>query len=193
MKIYLDYDGTLCDLPFIWIDWVNKTFDKNFTLQDVIHYDYIANVLGDSANKMWRTKGCYTNVTPFFKSQFFVDQLKIRFGEENVKIITCSPPGMEKEKDEHIKYFYNIDMENVVHTCDKYLYTHDGILIDDAKHHIINHINENNQYGILFDYNEQYGWSKLNPDDYKLMKDYRKVKVMNSYREIIEFLENNCI
>ena len=63
-------------------------------------------------------------------------------------------------------------------------YTYDGILVDDHKEHILDHVTHNNKLGFLFNLNNSFGWN--------VMEEYHPlIKKVTSYNEIITYLLNN--
>lgn len=189
MKIYCDYDGTLNTLDFAWINWINKTYNTNFTLKDVKHWDWIEENFGSSGNDFWKNSIIYDLdiVKPFDKAIFFIKQLQKIYGKDNISIITHSYPGTEKAKDSQIAAWFE-DI-NIIHAEDKSSITNNGILIDDRPCSVAKHCKLNNQYGIVFTNNDQYGWAVVDPvlDDWEQIKD--KIYFLKSYDDILYFLK----
>ena len=65
---------------------------------------------------------------------------------------------------------------------DKWKYTSDGILIDDAPHNVIAHTLNNKKPSILFNYRNRYGWANLDKNIPMIVKclDYSEcLKVLD--------------
>lgn len=185
MKIYVDLDSTLTDTIYVWLNKINKHFNTNYLPKDIPYYFYLLDTHGPEC-EFWREESFYDDVCPLYKSQWFIDELKIRYGDENIFIATWSDGnGVEIAKNKLINYYYNIPTKNIIHSGEKYRYTSDGILIDDHKHHIIEHIKVSNNYGILFNNNFSYGWNILTENEkHELLVELPK------YKDILLFLDS---
>jgi len=124
--------------------------------------------------------------------------LQNQFGKENVIIISSTRDHHTKEKIEHAQHYFGIDKEQFIPVNkEKYSFTKDGILIDDYPLHVMEHIEYNKQKGIIFNYENRFGWCKQ--DNYMLdrtLSDFMgvveddKFSIATSYQEILEELSN---
>lgn len=182
-KIYVDMDSTLVDLMSNWIDWLNKEKSVKVTTKEIIHWDYIAETFGEEANNFWKTKGVYNNVKPINGSVEFMYILQKMYDKENVVIISKCVKSNYDEKVKYAEKYFNILPNNFINASDKWQFTSDGILIDDAPHNVIEHSIKNEKPSILFNYRNRYGWANLNKE-HKLItkcKDYSEcLKVIKS-------------
>jgi len=162
MKIFVDYDSTLVDLIDGWLKWIKKTHGHKIKTEQITEWNWLSNTHGEAMNDYWKINGVYNrDVKPISGAVMFMDALRNLYGEESVFIISASHCGMENEKAEHAKKHFGIDPGYFMHKHEKYRYTSDGILIDDAPHYIAQHIRANEKPGILFNYRNRYGWAYL--------------------------------
>jgi hypothetical protein len=163
VKAYLDYDSVMVDMGDWWLRVLNEEHGTNYTTQDLTHWDRIAELFPNAYDYL--KPGMYTDVLPIKDSQWFVDTLKLKYGEENVIIVSHTVFGCEEEKHEHAKYFFDIKEENIIHARNKWQFTSDGFLVDDHKGNIIPHVLNNPQIGFLFNHYGRYGWNQLDESE----------------------------
>ncbi len=185
MKVYLDFDSTLVTLAEEWIKWLKEEKFIKISTKDILHWNWISDTYGEHVNQFWKTEGIYKNkIKPISGSVEFVNILKKIYGFENVIIISNSARNMVDEKIEFAKKHFNIIPNNFLHVEEKWKYTSDGILIDDAPHNVISHTKNNSKPAILFNYRNRYGWAKLNsPEKY--------VTICNGYDKCLEVLNSS--
>jgi len=172
MKIYCDYDSTLNSMAFSWVQWINLNHNKSITTKDISHWYWVEETFNKSFNDFWKNPTIYSLdiVKPFNEAVLFIKKLQKTYGEDNVSIVTHSYPGTEQAKDRQIiKWFDNI---NVIHKENKSEITKDGILIDDRPCSVAKHCKLNNQIGIVFTNNDQYGWATVEP----ILEDLEQIK-----------------
>lgn len=180
-KIYLDLDGTLIDTPSVWCKKVNQKYNTNYLPIDILHYNFFQEQHGKEC-EFWREKTFYDNVYPYFKAQWFVERLKIMCEKKNVIIITWSDSKqIEESKNKIISYYFNIPKKQIIHTKTKWEYTYDGILVDDHKEHILDHVTHNGKLGFLFNLNNSFGWNVMN-------ESHPLIKKVTNYNEIIDYI-----
>lgn len=183
MKIYLDFDSTLVDFTKGWIDWLKKEKNIKIKAKDIEHWDWISKHHGEDVNRYWKTSGIYKNdIKPIAGSQEFIVILKYLYGEDNIFIISNSARNMEDEKWEYSKKHFNFNPSNFIHVADKFKYTSDGILIDDAPHNVVDHVVNNGKPAILFNYRNTYGWGKLE-------QKHRLITICNTYADCIGVID----
>lgn len=177
--IYLDYDDTLVDFNAAVLARVNKEHGTNLTHRDIEYYGFLPDTYGPGVRKLWQSHGLYADVRPFSTSELF---LKILSEKYRIRIITKSHPHVQVEKEYHAKMYFGIRDDMFIHIDeDKFPYTTDGVLVDDAAHHIEKHILENNQPGILFNMDSQNGWSKPTIQ-------HRLLRIANSHQAVLRML-----
>ena len=177
--IYLDFDSTLNNLAFEWIEYINWKYQTNISTLDIKHWDWIEQSFGKEANNFWKNPDIYSNDTiiPLEGALEFVNKLK---QNHNVQIITHSWPGTEKAKDYNIKRFFG-DIK-IIHESEKHKITKDGILIDDNPHSIVKHCELNYQYGIVFTNNNLNAWSNIE----NIKGDINKVSKYVRYQNMLD-------
>lgn len=186
-NIYLDYDSTLVNTAEVYLRKVNEKYKVSHTLSDMTHYSFMIDKYGDESS-FWKVAGFYSEVFPYNKSQWFVQQLKRLVGPKNVFIITASPRNMRDEKSKHIKYFYDIPNTQVYHEHEKYKFTHDGVLVDDNREQIIEHVMNTTQDGILFK-EGTYGWNVLSDEEKELHVENGKIVLAHTYSDVLTYVK----
>jgi 5'(3')-deoxyribonucleotidase len=186
MKVFLDYDNTLCDLLSPWLDWLKLEKNIRIKQMDIQNWNWISENFGEDTNDYWKTKGIYDNIKPISGAVEFMMVLKKVYGSENVFLISNSASNMIREKEAHAKKHFGIEGNYFQHADNKWEYTSDGILIDDAPHNVVAHVMNNNKPAILFNYRNRYGWANV-PVKIKNLTtctDYGKIlKVINDNKK----------
>ena len=204
MKIFIDYDTTLINLIDPWIKWINEKYQVSLQTDDINRWYYLGDVFGAEANDFWKSEK-YNHYTdrdvykPYNGAVDFFHTVQNIFGRENVYIISSSRNHHIAEKIEHAKYYFSIDPSNFISVKDKkYVLTKNGILIDDYPLHVMEHIHYNNHPGIVFNYENRFGWSKesnylLDPtlSDFLEVVQNKKFSIKTSYEEVLYLLNNN--
>jgi len=155
----------------ISLDWDNVIYNL-----EQVNLDFVKEVYGVSEESVnIKTWSCYVDKYPEITSVWgdfskysrgelipgainFVKELKNR--GYIVQIITHSYESIIAEKELWMKI--NFPDIKIIHAKDKFLYSQNSILIDDAQHNVEQHLEYNKIKGesILFDYNGNYGWAK---------------------------------
>jgi len=157
-EISIDFDNVLYNLEGVNLAEVKRIYGKEISTEEIEYWDYYYDHYPE-VTKIWKDLKKYSNGNFFEKDKEFIENLK-QIGL-NIQIVTASAAEIEKEKDQMIFERYG-DIK-VIHTKEKHLVTKNSILIDDAPHNILRHIEENNLPGILVD--RGYGWSKNTKED----------------------------
>ncbi len=180
MKIFVDYDTTLVNLIDPWVAWINKKYNVTISSNDINRWYFLGEVFGKEADDFWRKENHYIDkdiLLPFKGAVTFFHQLQDEYGKENVKIISSTRDHHTKDKVAHMAHYFGIDSKSVKYTkeddsidCndyqviltskDKYAYTQNAILIDDYPLHVLEHIYFNKAPGIVFDWENRFGWCK---------------------------------
>jgi hypothetical protein len=164
MKIILDLDSTLCQFAEAWLQWLFDTGRTETLLNtnDVLTYYHYTEISKD-AKKFFRDNPLhlYEHMKPYPGAAEFINFCKENY--QSVSILTHSDdPRTTKAKilfcNEHFD-MYHINFVDKVH--DKYKHTSGAVLVDDYPFTIINHIAKNETYGIIFDWQRSFGWSKI--------------------------------
>jgi 5'(3')-deoxyribonucleotidase len=195
MRVFVDLDSTLNNLGDVWIEWANSKYNRNYTVDDILHWDWFKWEFGDDAYS-FLTKDIFEQdtVRPKDGSYEFVEKLKVLFGGENVYIISNTPKDFYDSKSKYIHRHYDINKDNIIFTKDKYLYTHNGVLIDDHIDNVVEHCYFNKNIGILY----AYKWNDYieNPHVKIDFNKYSKIKHIlhrkNNYEDILKFL-SECV
>lgn len=181
MKVYLDYDCVLVDFYKAWCKWINEQLIlKGSTLfparvEDITFWEYLPTRYGDWVNEFWRSPGAYDNhVLPFPGAYEFVDELK---KENEVTVVTYSHAEMQDEKERHIIKHFDLP---VIHAQYKHLHTKDGVLVDDYRVNIIDHVANNQMPGVLFSYMNFHKWV----DDLK----HPLIWNMTTYEQVLHYI-----
>lgn len=153
IKKAFDLDMVLNDMAFQWEAWMRVNFDPNFCLAQIRYFGYILDAYGTEADDYWRDPKCYDTISPLPGA---VDLLR-ELGKEAF-IITHTPPGQSStRKDAWIgDHFGDI---RVVHSGDKWQHSNGCVMIDDHPGHIQRHIRHNSCHGVVFNFQDKYGWS----------------------------------
>jgi len=203
MKIYVDYDTTLVNLIDPWIAWINDTYNVNIVSSDINRWYYLSEVFGKEADDYWKSEK-YNHYTdkdifkPYDGAVKFFNDLQKRFGDENIFIVSSTRDHHIEDKIKHAKYYFGISENNFIPVSkEKYHQTKDGVLIDDYPLHILEHIYHNQQVGIIFNYQNRFGW--CNENNYHLdamlspfiniLKD-ENFNMAASYDEVLNILKN---
>jgi len=203
MKIFIDYDTTLVNLIDPWVAWINEKYNVHITSNDINRWYFLGEVFGKEADDFWRSEkyNHYIDkdiIQPYNGAIEFFHTLQDRFGVKNVCIISSTRNHHKEEKIKHAQHYFDIDKEQFIAVNkEKYNTTKNGILIDDYPLHVMEHIEYNKQKGIVFNWENRFGWAKKS--NYILDKTLSnflhvtkddKFSVMSSYQEILEELNN---
>jgi hypothetical protein len=187
MRVVLDLDGLLNDLPQVLLAWINGEYGMQFDLKDVTDYTYISNILGRSVSRFWQTPGYYGSVSPLPCAREFVERLKLMVGDDNVSVCTITPEAVEPEKDAHITEHFSIPKSRIIHATVKHHHTEDAVLIDDYRFHVLDHVRNNSTPAILFDNGGMYGWSKVSDSEMAVIPEgkRRNIILASTYKDIL--------
>jgi len=203
MKVYVDYDTTLVNLIDPWVEWINEKYNVSLLADDINRWLFLGEVFGKEANDFWRSEqyNHYTDkdiLQPYDGAVDFFHALQKQFGKENVIIISSTRDHHTKEKIEHAQHYFGINKEQFIPVNkEKYSFTKDGILIDDYPLHVMEHIEYNKQKGIVFNYENRFGWCKQSnyvldgtlSNFMDVVKD-EKFSIISSYQKILEELSH---
>lgn len=176
MKIYVDYDSTLNNMTYAWLEWINEKYNRNYTNEDVTHWEWYEDLDIDAFE--WFNDGLAFNlINPLPNSQEFHNYLSNKY---ETHILTSSKAIMKEHKNIHIKEHYNT--ESVIHHHNKYEYATNekSILIDDRPKNCIDWV-EAGGTAFIFNHDNNYRYSDC---DYK----HRNLFRVNNYEEIKEVL-----
>lgn len=193
--IFIDYDSCLNDLNEAWCGYINKKYNANISSKDILHWNWCEDTFGKDSSDFWKD-GCNYYFDDIMPREGAIDFINSIRNDYEIVILTSSWPGTESVKNEHIQRHFGL--YNVIHDSNKYLYSGEGILIDDRPQTILNHIAYNDEVGIIFDCYGGYGWSKLteeNVDPFELNElDYgrykRNLKIANTFSGVEYFIRS---
>ena len=201
MKIFIDYDTTLVNLIDPWVNWINKKYDVNIETTDINRWYFLSDVFGEDANDFWKSEEYNHYIDkdifmPYSGARDFFDYIVNEFGRDNVFIVSSTRDHHTKEKIEHAKYYFGINESNFIPTgSEKHSLTKNGILIDDYPLHIFEHIHHNDNFGIVFNLENRFGWCRecnyeLDPTlgSYMNVKNNKKFSIATSYNDVVRQL-----
>lgn len=177
-KIYLDFDGVLCNSLDLWEEWIGKTFNTRNVKSE--YWSDMTDRYGDLALIFWKEgSNVYELSDPFDYATNFVDSLL----QYDLKIITRTFPGMHNEKVKWFqRYLPQINPVNIISVNgNKNSYTVGGILIDDGFHNIADHVSHNSCPGILFNYQNKYPHASM----FRSNCDYHNIYYCMNYTEVL--------
>lgn len=176
MLVYVDYDSTLNNMAYSWIEWLNAEYGRNYTHEDVTHWNWY-DELDVNAFKFFWNGLSFNLITPLPESQDFFSHLR---EEYETIILTSSSERMKKHKDRHIAEYYG--EANVIHHTEKWEYAchpeRKCILIDDRPLNCIRWV-ESGGVAFLFNHDGNYKYSETDFEHENLIKvtDYETIKL----------------
>lgn len=154
--VSLDLDNLLYYLEEVNLNFVKNEYGVTLASKDINCWNYYLKNF-PRVKEVWTEWEKYSKGRFFNEAKGFIRDLK---KITKVKIVTASFPEIIPFKDQFImESLEDYDIE-IIHTTDKSIVTKNSILIDDAAHNIDEHVKANSCPGLLFDYNNTYGWSK---------------------------------
>lgn len=221
MNIYVDYDTTLINLIDPWVKWINDKYKVNITTQDINRWYFLGEVFGKEADNFWKEENHYIDkevLLPYDGAIDFFKTLQKKYGRKNVKIISSTRDHHTKDKVAHMAEYFGVDpnsvniakdnntsdqndYEIILTSKEKYSYTKGGVLIDDYPLHVLEHIHFNQEPGIVFNYNNRFGWCKesnyglddgipeIHQKDFRTVNDFYKAIDVNLYRKSFSYDE----
>jgi hypothetical protein len=192
MKLYIDYDGTLNDMNYSWINWLNfkNNYETIYTIKAIDSwewfstnneecFDWFKNHIPYSLNEAYRCR-------PLKGSQQFYSILKKIFNKDCY--ILTSPlecfdektnKQLKADKYNHIYHYYK--ELNVIQDYNKWNYATENsipnILVDDKVDNCLKFIEAGGK-ALLFNYRNEYEYNR----------DSEDLKVCITYEEVIEQL-----
>ncbi len=195
-KVFLDYDEVLVDLVNPWLKWLKNERGISVSRQGIPTYGFVEEMYGASTSDFFRTPGTYDLVFPLPGAQEFVEELKIRYGKDNVFIVSASYKAHRGEKESHASRHFGIDRKQIIHAWEKYTKTEQGVLVDDFPGHVLRHVFMNRNAGIVFTGCGEYPWSDLENyrEDLRVERvrsciDPNLQRVCDTYQEILSSLD----
>lgn len=203
MKIFVDYDTTLVNLIDPWVEWIKKKYNVIISTNDINRWLFLGDVFGKEANDFWRSEK-YNHYTdkeifqPYGGAVDFFHTLQGEFGVENTFIVSSTRDHHREEKIKHAKYYFGIEEKQFIAVNkEKYSATKNGILIDDYPLHVMEHIEYNKQKGIVFNYENRFGWCKQSNyqldntlSNFMQVVEDDKFSITTSYQDILKELNN---
>lgn len=195
MKITIDLDSTLCNFTESWNIWlfVNGYADRIYSTEEITSYDWYTKNHGEESKKFFLKdpSKCYNFVKPYEGAKDFINHCKENYDDVEILTYSTTYKTCTAKMDFCLTHFDFEDVKFFEVMNDKYKQTEGRILIDDYPLHIINHLAFNKSYGIIFDYQEKFGWSKLR--DYRNLlhtvnPDMRYIHIAHDYDDITNHL-----
>ena len=186
MKIYIDYDSTLNNLAYAWVEYINKKHKQKLKINDILHWDWMEQEFGKEANDFWKNPNIYKDdiIKPLKGAKEFIDKLQ---EEHDICIVTSSYPGTENEKNENIKR--NFGDVKIIHERVKSNITFDGILIDDKVETILDHCQLNLLPGIVFNNKLKHSWSSPLNVLGQIKPIVNLIKFRETYKDILKTID----
>ena len=184
MKVYIDYDSVLNDMCHAWIVWLNEKYGTTHHLRDVDDWEWFRNLEHD-AFYWFRDGVAFKRIIPLPESKEFMKYVKKEF---DAQILTASSSMMIKHKDNHIKKYFG--KQNVIHHKEKFEYVEVDIpciLVDDNPHNCEAWVKAGG-VAILFNYNDEYNYSREVVTHDRLFKATSYTAVENLLYELRELL-----
>lgn len=175
--LYIDYDMTLVDTCTPVLKRFHEITGVQLTSREIRHWTYLGDTYGDEFNLLWTSAGIYNSIEPLPYSDRFIEEVSKCW---NPVIITATPAYLQEEKSRHIIKHFNLPF---IHTHEKWEYTLDHILIDDGPHNIIDTVKYNRTESILFNLNNDCGWSYIDSQDELIKRAY-------SYKIVLAILDS---
>ena len=177
MNIYIDYDSTMNNMSYAWLDWINKTYGTEHLKKDITHWEWYEELEHD-AFKWFEDGIAFDEILPLPGSQEFFDYLNSKYPTD---ILTHSHPNMVAPKDAHILEHYGAS--HAIHHKNKWEYAKDEstILIDDRPLNCVEWVKRGGT-AFLFNHEGLYVYAEIDFEDENLHK-------VTSYEEIKQILK----
>lgn len=176
-KVSLDFDNVLWDFEKNSIRLVKEIYRKEITSAEVVYWDWYKDKY-PLITASWCNWDIYSQSEFFEGDQDFIKELQKKY---EVQIITASFKEIVSEKDKMIYERYG-DLR-VIHEKEKEKFSRNSILVDDALHNVIAHIQAHKQPAIVVD--RGYGWNQ--GFTHELV---HRANDFDTIREGIEFFSN---
>lgn len=116
----------------------------------------------------------------------FVNDVKKDF---YLGVVTNCYPGTVEAKIEHIIRHFGSDIFAFIVDCHrKHFVSKFGILVDDNVGHVNRHCHHNNKTGIVFNFNNSFGWSKITSKNLDFYPRHKKLKSASNFDEAKEVI-----
>lgn len=165
IRLSVDFDSVLVDFMEPWFDWLihKRITNFKFNASHALSYDWLCKQFGPVVYDYFREDPfeTYTKVQMFPGAKEFLNWCFDNF--EHVEIVTHSDQDTTAQaKLDYVKTYFDTKSIKFFSKMDeKFKHTSDSILIDDYPLHCVKHIVHNDRPAILFDWNNNNGWSKL--------------------------------
>lgn len=151
-KVFIDFDNVVYDLEKKNCQVVKDIYGVDLTPLDIHNWDFYRTHYPEVVN-VWHNWDQYKDTSFFPGDVEFIEQLQAKY---DIAIVTASADEIIEPKDRMIYHRYG-DIQ-IIHAKIKHLHTSEGILIDDAVHNILGHVQNNKMPGIIVD--RGYGWNQ---------------------------------
>ena len=204
MKIFIDYDTTLVNLIDPWVSWVNKKYNVTIASSDINRWYYLGEVFGKEADDFWKSEA-YNHyeekdfLQPYEGAVDFFHTLQKMYGTKNIFIVSSTRDHHRVEKMKHAIHHFGIEAEQFLPVNkEKYKTTTGGVLIDDYPLHVMEHIASNREKGIVFNYQDRFGWCRecnyvldKTLDAFVHVAKDKKFSIATSYSDILKELDDD--
>jgi len=189
MKIYLDYDGTIIEYnKYLFQDLENEINEKVQMSNLFKLKNEIANVYN---NEKFEKLGYYKNAIFFNGAKEFIEK-NIENGI-SIEFITSSMSSEQKKyKTEHIKLHFPFLENKIIYARKKYEHSKDGVFIDDNLKKVYEHIINNNEIGILANFQNRNLLEEKEETHEKiieLLKDNPNFYIVNNFSDVDKIIE----
>ena len=190
--ITFDVDSVLLQTEEKIIREIKRIYNKEITLMDITYWNYYKDYYPE-VMKALEDINFYNDIKPINEMYITLEKIIERYGYKNIKFVTSSNNILQEQKEiclnRHFGNIKNFNKIEIIHVGlflnqtdthhEKYHYTKDTVLIDDAIHNIEPHVYINNKEAILVDFG--YGWNQN--------FDHSMVTRISKQKEIITTLD----
>lgn len=177
MLISIDVDSVLLKTEEKIIEYIFEKYNKKISLKDISYWNYYKDNFPSVLN-LFNDINFYNNIEMIADMDYVLENIINKYGYKNIQFVTSSTNISAKSKEnvmfKHFNHINNFSKIEIIHVGlydetdnstkhEKYHYTKNTILIDDAIHNVDQHINNNKKEALLIDYN--YGWNQNYQND----------------------------
>jgi len=193
-RIFLDYDDLLVGLTEPWLAHLRDAHNLDIPRKAILYFSFVQQTHGKWTADFFRNPGIYDTISPLPGARVFVDTLRLKFGEQNVFVISASYDAVQARKEQHAWEHFSVPGGQFIHAREKHVHTARGILVDDNPGNVARHVKANGTPGVVYTGQGEYGWA--NPENYgadpwlagEIPDDPRLFRVCDTYAEMLAAL-----
>lgn len=173
MLISFDVDSVLLKTEEKIIKKIKELYNIEISLKDITYWNYYKDNF-PLVMSFFEDKDFYNDIEIIDNMDIILKKIIKKYDYKNIQFVTSSTNISAKSKEnvmfKHFNHIQNFSKINIIHVglydendnsnnhYEKYHYTNNTILIDDAIHNIDKHIINNQKEALLIDYG--YGWNQ---------------------------------